>query len=351
MSISVADNFQYLGAKPLDARVKYDTVANMVAVASANLYDGCLAYVTATKKNYQYDSSNDTDPTLGKWRELPTGGGGGSYTAGDGIDITNDVISTKQSEEGDIDEIIDVYPTAGNLVSIVNAFNKGDIYSTQERMIGQWVDGKPLYQRTFIDSSTSYSDSNSKRTFTCLSLTGVDYVNLVDANCSFGNATYFRNVTFSSNLQMEQNMYAMYNTTSHEGTVYVQTSNKTVTSIGYIITIQYTKTTDTAISIGEETEYSTDEKVIGTWVDGKPVFQRVLTSTAQISLEANTWVSTEFSIANVDVIINAGIIDTGGNRGQIWCGHNGNTLLLLSNRTNNWVAGAHLIIQYTKSTS
>ena len=77
MSIQVADNFSYLGEKPLDARLKYDSVATMKAMATASLYDGCLAYVVATKKYYTFDSSNDVDETLGKWRELETGGGSG----------------------------------------------------------------------------------------------------------------------------------------------------------------------------------------------------------------------------------------------------------------------------------
>ena len=33
-----------------------------------------MAYVTATKTYYTYDSTNDVDATLGKWRELETGG-------------------------------------------------------------------------------------------------------------------------------------------------------------------------------------------------------------------------------------------------------------------------------------
>ena len=55
MAINVADNFSYKGGKPLDNRTKYSTIASMVATPAADLYDGCLAYVTKTKKNYQYD--------------------------------------------------------------------------------------------------------------------------------------------------------------------------------------------------------------------------------------------------------------------------------------------------------
>lgn len=77
MAITVADNFQYKGGKPLDARMKFSTILDMTSTPAADLYDGCLSYVTATKKYYSYDSSNTSDPSLGKWVEF---GGGSSLT-------------------------------------------------------------------------------------------------------------------------------------------------------------------------------------------------------------------------------------------------------------------------------
>lgn len=76
MSIKVADNFLYQGRKPLDNRILIDTVANMVAMADAIIYDGMIAYVQADKKFYVYDSTNTVDSVLAKWRELKTGGTG-----------------------------------------------------------------------------------------------------------------------------------------------------------------------------------------------------------------------------------------------------------------------------------
>lgn len=70
MAIAVADNFSYKGAKPLDARIKYSTIADMVGTSEAILYDGCLTYVVENKKYYSFDSTNDFDETLGRWREF-----------------------------------------------------------------------------------------------------------------------------------------------------------------------------------------------------------------------------------------------------------------------------------------
>ena len=46
--------------------------------------------------------------------------------------------------------------------------------------------------------------------------------------------------------------------------------------IYFILYLKYTKSTDSAISIGEETEYSTSEKIVGSWIDGKPIYQKTI---------------------------------------------------------------------------
>ena len=75
MSINIGDNLSYLGAKPLDGRLKYDTVSEMAGMADNVLYEGCLAYCVGTGKTYQWKSTNAVDPTTGKWREFTSGGG------------------------------------------------------------------------------------------------------------------------------------------------------------------------------------------------------------------------------------------------------------------------------------
>ena len=48
--------------------------------------------------------------------------------------------------------------------------------------------------------------------------------------------------------------------------------------------IQYTKTTDAPNSciIGLDTDYSTTEKIVGTWIDGKPIYQKTISKTHQM---------------------------------------------------------------------
>lgn len=73
MAIKIADNFLYQGRKPLDNRILIDTVADMVAMIPAIIYDGMIAYVKDTKEYYMYDSTNTVDPVLAKWRLFSDG--------------------------------------------------------------------------------------------------------------------------------------------------------------------------------------------------------------------------------------------------------------------------------------
>ena len=76
MALTIGDNFSYQGAKPLDARLVYDTIAQMKAKPDSTLYAGIIAFCKADGKNYQWKPTNTVDATLGKWREFESGSGG-----------------------------------------------------------------------------------------------------------------------------------------------------------------------------------------------------------------------------------------------------------------------------------
>ena len=72
--IKVGDNFSYKGKKPLDSRNCFDTVSEMAQFAETSLDDGHLSYVKETDKYYKFNSTNNVDSTLGKWREYTSSG-------------------------------------------------------------------------------------------------------------------------------------------------------------------------------------------------------------------------------------------------------------------------------------
>lgn len=78
MAIKTGDNFLYRGKKPLDSRDSFDTILAMTTFAESSIDEGHISYVKETDKYYKFNSTNDVDIMLGKWREY--NGGGGSST-------------------------------------------------------------------------------------------------------------------------------------------------------------------------------------------------------------------------------------------------------------------------------
>lgn len=229
MAINVADNFSYKGGKPLDSRIQYNTVSDMVSTPVADLYDGCLAYSKDTKKNYQYDSANTVDPTLGKWRELQTGGGGTDYTAGNGIDITNNVISADAAPSEDMSEIVSPLP------SIPTRCHK---YSTEEQVVGEWIDGKPLYEKTLTDFSHTY---NQNTEYSISVGSNIDKIMVQSGYIDIGSGNALLPLNFILT-QVSNSIYCFPELINHTATLKLKSVGWSF--LGYVITVQYTKTTD-----------------------------------------------------------------------------------------------------------
>jgi hypothetical protein len=154
------------------------------------------------------------------------------------------------------------------------------IYSEEEREIGVWIDGKPLYQKTIIGTV-----SNNPEIFFVGEDYDVDeYIHVFGKLKSINSADEFE---FIETGYVNVNNYAgFYNSggTRKNLKLYYNTDSYHIGST-YYITIQYTKTTDTAGS-GKWTpqgvpavHYSTDEQVVGTWIDGSPVYEKTYIKT------------------------------------------------------------------------
>lgn len=144
------------------------------------------------------------------------------------------------------------------------------IYSEEEIEIGVWTDGKPLYQRTWILNSPLSCATN---TWVDTPIPNVGMQRIVKG---------FANDIFDNGGVSQSNSF-LYLSFAVNAPTYVRILNARPTTITVnAITLQYTKTTDTAGS-GTYTpskalavHYSTNEQVIGTWIDGKPLYERVV---------------------------------------------------------------------------
>ena len=93
--IKVGDNFSYKGKKPLDSRDYFDTVLEMAHFAETSLDEGHISYVKETDKYYKFNSTNNVDSTLGKWREYTSSGSGTAGKSAYEIAVDNGFVGTE----------------------------------------------------------------------------------------------------------------------------------------------------------------------------------------------------------------------------------------------------------------
>lgn len=80
---------------------------------------------------------------------------GGGYSAGDGIEISNGEISTDNLQSGDMGDVVTPLPA----VTTRKEFIK---YSTDEQIVGEWIDGSPVYEKYFTGISQTLNVENWK---------------------------------------------------------------------------------------------------------------------------------------------------------------------------------------------
>lgn len=121
----------------------------------------------------------------------------------------------------------------------------------------------------------------------------------------------------------------------------------TNTSVNYII-----KVMQSSVPLEMMDNYSTDETVIGTWIDGKPIYRKVYTG-LNFSLVAGQWVNVGVTIPNVDILVTGRVLrQVNGTRGDIRDG----ALQVNSNGAVSgytmagWGSCNMIILEYTKTT-
>ena len=231
------------------------------------------------------------------------------------------------------------YSTSGNLYYPV-------IYSDTERKIGVWRDNKPVYQKTINFGALPNADQKAVNH----NITDLD--NIVSVSAVASGAT--NNFSLS---------YIDTNSLANGIGIYVSNTAVTIrcgsnrSSYNAYVTLQYTKTTDTAGSGNWNTDgipthhYSTNEQVIGTWM-GKPLYEQVLPITQTLNISANTWTETEFPQGDKKALYKAVIVnDSGAVIEALSGGFVNSNVALNSPRAFNVVANTgSLILQYTKTT-
>lgn len=239
------------------------------------------------------------------------------------------------------------------------------IYSDEEREVGVWRDGKPLYQKTLV--------------FQNAQLGRVDRLphNISDVDFIFVESWEFKQTSLGSS--------GVIGFESSSSDYWANLFEIASTTISYrigsgwgagdlYVNVRYTKTTDTKGSGKWTTQgtlaqhYSTTERLIGTWIDGKPLYEKTVQVT---SIPNNNMTDTAHGISNIDTIVDiSGTLHTlasvasnntwtqipriqdNATNANIGIEVN-NTNIRLKGRTQNYAEifdKAYVTIQYTKTT-
>ena len=230
----------------------------------------------------------------------PSGGGSVEDVEVNGASVVNqqgvaEITSYKEVTQAEYDALPASKLADGVMYCIKDAHGADGypplIYSDEERKIGVWRDGKPLYQKTFIgtfQTQTIILPVNNTFLIKAWEVSVCDSNGKDSINCGYGNVSS----------EYVQAYYTANGELVIQNSFYQSRTN-------YIATIRYTKTTDTAGSGTWTTQgayaqhYSTSEKVVGTWTDGKPVYEISLS----MDNPAYNWTKNNHNIQNIKNII------------------------------------------------
>ena len=212
---------------------------------------------------------------------------------------------------------IKYYKIVGIKYAVGGNVTQPAIYSTKEREVGVWIDGKPLYQKTVQLSNLTIPANNQVIT----SLSDVGILNTETVVKADGIMVLNNNPTTIPAYQVSTfSSYAnSFYVNLSDGIVISRGSNSSITA-DYYITIQYTKTTDTAGSglwtpQGTPAQhYATYEQVVGTWIDGSTLYEKTVsvTNPTKNSVSGYYYYNSPSDITNIDfaTLINATVYDS-----------------------------------------
>lgn len=171
------------------------------------------------------------------------------------------------------------------------------IYSENEREIGVWVDGKPLYQKTYHFNITSSGET----------ITVAQNLNYIDTLVSMKGI--MGNVTMMPQGSRGSCSEQIWGSLSNDSLIVLVGSGGDVKTGASHITLQYTKTTDQPGS-GTWTpqgvpavHYDDNEKVIGTWF-GETLYERVYDfSSSPIYIDTSYTTISAIDTTNIDKVI------------------------------------------------
>lgn len=216
--LNLSGNLEVNAGAPLDARTVVPTVADLTNASNFQYkYIGMPVVVQATGDMYILTANDVT--VAANWKQVGSGGGGSSYTAGDGIDITNDEISVKAGSNLSFD-------SSGNLNATDTTYTAGTNVSISN-------------QNVISATDTTYTAG-----------TGIDITNNVISATGGGGTSY----TAGDGIVIDNDE--------------ISTDNMLAADMAEIVT-------PLPSVMSRYHTYSTSPQMIGTWTNGKTIYEIV----------------------------------------------------------------------------
>ena len=195
----------------------------------------------------------DTLYSTVKTRETPASGGttlslvntGDMYTwnnkvgvAGTGLSKTSSIMSIKEFASGDMDEVLSPLPSSAP---------RYNVYSTEEQVIGQWIDGKTIYQKSFTGTLTATTAVGTEvGTSISIGATVQQFVSIEGyVDNGSGTVQFISEASVSDNktrwLRFSANTNSISDSASRN--VIIIGNSWFTTAKTYYVTVRYTKTT------------------------------------------------------------------------------------------------------------
>ena len=240
-----------------------------------------------------------------------------------------------------------------------------DNYSENEIIIGQWLDGKPIYQLTITGLNFGEIKATTALKYTNNLFVDIDRIISSHVNRRNLDATY---------ISAGVDVYCAHKLT--ENFIYIYSGvpfNK-----GTELTLQYTKTSDAPnsfnpsmikankidyqvdnLNVGFQ-DYSESEIIVGRWVDGKPLYRKSYKVTSPSKLNSSTVLftySSDIEIQDIDGFILAPDEDipinfyySAHNFVSCWSDHKNKQIRILVSNTSYISRSTIITVLYTKTT-
>lgn len=224
-----------------------------------------------------------------------------------------------------------------------------ELHSTDETAVGTWIDGKPVYQKVYDFTAAPIAGGSINEIKQDITDLHVDTLISLDGT---GTDGYHWNIAANAEAGV------LILNPAKTGITYYGNSKFVL----YSVIIKYTKTTDAAgdgTGAGGE-QYSTDETVIGTWIDGKPVYRKVYDYSAAPIKGGNLQeIKQDITDLHVKLLINLDGLGNDYYTPYVWnLAVNGGAGVLVLNKDKTGIVYSggnffelhHVIIEYTKTT-